>query len=497
MRTHGTAAGLRRRTAGLVAGLVSGALVLSGCSVYDIPLPGGADSGENPMTIKVMFRDVLDLVPQSTVKVNDVTIGKVKSIKLKGYVAEVELQVPNDLDLPDNARAEIRQTSLLGEKFVSLSEPREPGTGKLADNDVIGLDRTGRNAEVEEVFGALSLLLNGGGVGQLKTIAAELNNAFDGRETEIRSVLTQIRQFMAQLDQNKGSIVAAIENTSRLAGELRKQDGTLKSALDDIPDALRSVNRQRDDLVKLLEALQRLSGVGVRVIQASKESTINSLRDLGPVLEGFAKAGQDFPKAFQVFATYPFVDAAIGNDPQVARNLHMGDFTNLSVDLNVRLSELGLPPPPKEVCDTLAQLEKAADQAADEVVTDETFPTPPFTEQNRKDIREEIAKKLVAQFRKQCQKPDADALVKAVTEDMVNAALRVLGLARLLNQLPGGAGGVLDQLPGSAGGLNSLPRAQLGSGFREPEQLDPFNLAAYGLEPGIGTMLLQGVADFR
>ena len=137
----------------------------------------------------MLFRDVLDLVPQSTVKVNDVTVGKVKSIKLKGYVAEVALEVPKDLDLPDNARAEIRQTSLLGEKFVQLAAPTEPGSGKLSNNDVIGLDRTGRNPEVEEVFGALSLLLNGGGVGQLKTIFAELNNAFEGREAEFRSVL--------------------------------------------------------------------------------------------------------------------------------------------------------------------------------------------------------------------------------------------------------------------------------------------------------------------
>ena len=195
---------LRRRTSALLVGLVSAALVLSGCSVYDAPLPGGANTGDNPMTIKVMFRDVLDLVPQSTVKVNDVTVGKVKKVDLKGYVAEVTLEIPGDVKLPDNARAEIRQTSLLGEKFVQLSEPRDPGTGKLANNDVIGLDRTGRNPEVEEVLGALSLLLNGGGVGQLKTIFSELNNALEGREPQVRSVLTQLRSFMGQLDDEQG-----------------------------------------------------------------------------------------------------------------------------------------------------------------------------------------------------------------------------------------------------------------------------------------------------
>ena len=94
MKSSPRSSRLRRRTSALLAGLVSAALVLSGCSVYDAPLPGGAKTGDNPMTIKVMFRDVLDLVPQSTVRVNDVTVGKVTKVDLKGYVAEVTVEIP-------------------------------------------------------------------------------------------------------------------------------------------------------------------------------------------------------------------------------------------------------------------------------------------------------------------------------------------------------------------------------------------------------------------
>ena len=61
------------------------------------------------------------------------------------------------------------------------------------------------------------------------------------------------------------------------------------------------------------------------------------------MLDGFAKAGENFPKSFQVFLTYPFVDEAVGRDPQVARNLHMGDYTNLSVNLDLSISDLTLP----------------------------------------------------------------------------------------------------------------------------------------------------------
>ncbi|MCW2761429.1 MAG: hypothetical protein JWR85_1630 [Marmoricola sp.] len=510
MTSSPTDTGLRRgtgrRAAALLTALVSIALVLSGCSIYDAPLPGGVSTGKNPMTIKVMFRDVLDLVPQSTVKVNDVTVGKVKKVELDGYIAKVTVEVPGDIDLPDNARAEIRQTSLLGEKFVQLAPPSQPGSGKLGNGDTIGLDRTGRNPEVEEVFGALSLLLNGGGVGQLKTIVSELNNTFEGRESEVRSVLDQIRSFMGQLDQNKESIVAALENTSRLAVQLKKQDATIKSALDDIPDTLRSVNRQRDDLVKLLEALNRLSGVGVRVIQASKESTINSLRELAPVLDGFAKAGENFPKSFQVFLTYPFVDEAIGRDPQVARNLHMGDFTNLSVNLDVNVAGLPLPTIPGlpgPVCDALSVVTDRANQAATTVVNAAPLPNPPYTPALKRAIRDEIAKRLVDEFKGQCKAPNVASLVNTGT-DILGVVLQLPRFAGLLAQLPGGVGGVLDGvtegLDGTVGGITGglgLPRAGLGKGYQAPTQIDPFGLAARGLDPGIGTMLLQGVAEVR
>ena len=55
------------------------------------------------------------------------------------------------------------------------------------------------------------------------------------------------------------------------------------------------------------------------------------------MLTELANTGDNFAKAFNVFLTYPFVDEVVGRDPQVARNLHMGDYTNLSVKLDIDL----------------------------------------------------------------------------------------------------------------------------------------------------------------
>ena len=339
----------RRSRAGRMAAMAcAGALALSGCDfdVYSLPLPGGADLGDEQYSVKVEFRDVLDLVPQSSVKVNDVTVGKVTDIEVDGYQAEVTLALRGDVDLPDNALAEIRQTSFLGEKFWSLKPPATAASGnKLSDGDVIPLENSGRNPEVEEVLGAMSLLLNGVGVAQRKTIAAERNKAFEGRESDVRSVLNQLDTFTAQLDKNKQDIITAIESLNRLAISINEQRGSIELALDEMPEALASIDKQRDDLVKMLQALDDLSSVATRVIRDSKATTIQSLRSLDPTLTKLAEAGDSLPKAFQVFLTYPFVDEVVGRNPAQARNLHMGDYTNLSVQMDIDLTK-GLPTVP-------------------------------------------------------------------------------------------------------------------------------------------------------
>ena len=120
----------------VVLAVMATSLMLSGCEfdVYKLPLPGGPDVGSNPITIRAEFRDVMDLVPKSTVKVNDVSVGQVTDVDLDGYTADVTIELRNDTELPDNAIAEIRQTSLLGEKFVSLSAPAAGASSNMLEH---------------------------------------------------------------------------------------------------------------------------------------------------------------------------------------------------------------------------------------------------------------------------------------------------------------------------------------------------------------------------
>lgn len=332
------------------------AMVLSGCNFtpYSLPLPGGADLGDHPYTVKAEFRDAMDLVPQGGVRSSDVTVGKITDVQLKrgSWTAVVTMEINGDTRLPDNTFASIRQTSLLGEKFVSLDAPDQGAYGRLGNGDFIGLDRSGRNPELEEVLSAAALLFNGGGLDKFNTITRELNQLMDGRETNIRELIKNSTEFTQTLDQNKNAIIGALERINRLAVATNAQEDEIDVALRDIPPALEVLDDQREDLVKMLESLDRLGGVATDVIEKSKEDTLTDLRLLEPILKGLADAGDSLAGVLRQLPTFPFSDAIVGdslaraeaacpaNTVEVARaGACYGDYINLDVNLTLNAEQ--------------------------------------------------------------------------------------------------------------------------------------------------------------
>lgn len=342
-----------RRNGGVVPVILGVVLTLSltaGCGalsggLQETRLPGGPELGGDPYRVQVEFDDVLDLVPQSQVKVDDVTVGSVESIELgDSWNAVVTVVVNNKVTLPANAEAGIRSTSLLGEKFVDLRQPTgEPARGTLADGSTVPVERTGSGTEIEAVFGALSMLLNGGGVAQLQTIARELNAALEGNEPEIKALLSDLDTLVSGLEDSKGEITRALDGLNRLSGTLDTQRGRIATTLEDLGPGLEVLADQRTDLVTMLESLDRLSGVATDVIDRSQQDTIANLRALQPTLGKLAEAGEDLPNALELLATYPFTNGAV-------EGVGGSDFTNLyvTIDVNVPLllRQLETSPPP-------------------------------------------------------------------------------------------------------------------------------------------------------
>ena len=103
-----------------------GALLTSGCAfqgLNSLPLPGAVGRGPGANIYHVELDNVGTLESNSPVLMNDVVIGSVGAMKLKGLARRRRDLGPPDVGIPANAVATVGQTSLLGSMHVALRTP--------------------------------------------------------------------------------------------------------------------------------------------------------------------------------------------------------------------------------------------------------------------------------------------------------------------------------------------------------------------------------------
>jgi phospholipid/cholesterol/gamma-HCH transport system substrate-binding protein len=284
--------------------------------------------GGGGTTVRAEFTDVANLVPNSEVKVDDVTVGRVADIRLDGWHAQLTLELNRDVRLPANATAKIGQKSLLGAEYVELAAPDQP-VGQLAQGDLIPLARTDRYPETEDLLAGLSLWLNGGGLENLRTIYTEVDKALGGREQVTRDLLSQLHTFVTGIDQQKTAIVATIQALDNLSKPLAAQRDQLGQAIDQLTPGIALLNQQRDNLTGALSALDSFSTVATHVIGQTRSDLVSDLSALKPVLANLVAAGDALPKSLDIAGTLLFPLSTF-------KQSFRGDFLNVyaSVDLS-------------------------------------------------------------------------------------------------------------------------------------------------------------------
>ena len=314
------------------------ATALTACSGWtglnSLPLPGTEGHGPDAFTIQVQMPDVDNIEQNSRVRVGDVTVGNVTKIERQDWHALVTMNLNGNVDLPANARATIGQTSLLGSLHIELAPPVdvEP-EGRLQQGSLIPLSSSGAYPTTEQTLAAVSLLLNGGGVGRIQDITTAFATAFDGREADLRSLIEQLDLFIAYNNDQKEDIIAATESLNSLVGQFADQKPVVDQALETIPDALDVLKEQRTALADALTKFGQFSALTADTVNQTKESLVQELRDLGPVLKSLADAGPSMTRALSFYPTFPWPKETLDNWMR-------GDYGNLSLVFDLTLSRI-------------------------------------------------------------------------------------------------------------------------------------------------------------
>jgi phospholipid/cholesterol/gamma-HCH transport system substrate-binding protein len=310
---------------------------MSGCGwqgLNSLPLPGTEGNGPGSFVIQAQLPDVTNIQENSRVRVADVTVGHVTKIQLQGWHALLTMRVAGDVDLPANATVKIGQTTIFGSLHIELAPPaHSPPQGKLHNGSLIPLSNAAAYPTVEQALAALSLVLNGGGVGQAGDIVEALSTAFRGREQDLRSLIGQLDKFTSNLNDQSGDVIAASDSLNHLVGKFAEQQPVLDRALKTIPNALAVLNSERGNLVEAADRLGKFSALTADTINKSKENLVKELKAVGPVLESLANAGPAMTRALSHLSTYPFPNETI-------EKWQRGDYANLTGIIDLTLSRI-------------------------------------------------------------------------------------------------------------------------------------------------------------
>jgi phospholipid/cholesterol/gamma-HCH transport system substrate-binding protein len=313
------------------------ALTATGCAFHglnSLPLPGAVGRGAGADIYHVELANVLTMESNSPVMMDDVVVGSVGPMRVKDWHADVEISVKRNLVIPANVVASVGQTSLLGSMHVELNPPLgQPGTGRLRPGATIPLNRSSIYPSTEQTLSSLSLVVNGGGLGQIGEIIHNFSAALSGREGAVRDLLNRLDTFVGTLDQQRDNIVTSIQALNRLAETFAGQRDVLTDALRKVPPALEVFIKERPRLTAALDHLRAFSNTATGLINNTQADLVKNLKNLEPTIRALADVGPVLGTALAGSTVFPltqnFVDRAI-----------RGDYFNLQFQFDVTIPKL-------------------------------------------------------------------------------------------------------------------------------------------------------------
>ena len=244
--------------------------------------------------ITAYFPEATQLALESDVRIGGVSVGKVKQIELAPpdqrvngkdtTEAVIEIE-PEFAPISEDARAILRQKTLLGETYVELTSGTEPGTDAapvslgaaanvsdaeaesvdtIPEGGTLGISRTEEATQIDEIFNALdeetrtsfqrwqqnaALAINGRGV--------DLNDSFGN----LGPFVTDASEIVDVLGRQKDALKGLVRDTGTVFDALSANDQALAGAIQRLRQHLRRARLRaagtRRDAFQILPTFQR------------------------------------------------------------------------------------------------------------------------------------------------------------------------------------------------------------------------------------------------
>ena len=281
-----------------------------------------------PKTQLTMVSDRAGLVmdPGSKVTYNGVEIGRVTSvdaINRDGTTqAKLSLEVnPKYIELiPANAIAEIKATTVFGNKYVSFRSPSDPSKARISSADVI--DVTHVTTEFNTLFETLTSISEKVDPVKLNLTLSAAAEALNGLGTKFGQAIRNGNVVLDDINPQMPQLRSNIKQLANLADIYTKASPDFWSFLDHAVTIASTLNKQQGDLDAALLAATGFGNTGADVFEAGAPYFIAGQRDLVPTSRLLDAYSPELPCMIRNYATSKAKDSAGGNGYSI--DFHIG-----------------------------------------------------------------------------------------------------------------------------------------------------------------------------
>lgn len=221
-----------------------------------------ATASDNSRAVTAEFDKVTGLVTHSEVTYRGARVGEVSAIDYTedGENAVLTLALDRDMGLREDAKAEIKIKSLLGEQYITL----EPGMSpRKLEGSVV--HQTSSDLSLDDLLHSMAGLLGDiADSGQVARLVQDLTTTFEGKGKDLQKVMADSKVMLAEMTARGDVLARIMVNLDTLTQGLDGKEDAIGGVLGQLAQTLRqlrtSLSKNVETLENAIDTLHRTLG---------------------------------------------------------------------------------------------------------------------------------------------------------------------------------------------------------------------------------------------
>jgi phospholipid/cholesterol/gamma-HCH transport system substrate-binding protein len=262
---------------------------------------------------QVAFPEATQLGPEAAVRISGVDVGKVRDLQRdpRGNRTLATIELDNQYaPIPADAKAILRQKTLLGETYVELT-PGLPGAPKLREGGRLPDGQVKGTVEFDEILNTFDAPTRRA----FRTWQQEGGSAIMHRGQDLNQAIGQLPVFLGDgtdllrvLDTDRASVHALIKNTGVVFSALTQRQRQLHDLIVNTHDVFRETATRSANLTQIIKILPTFLTESRKTFRRTEAFAQEArpvvrllrppTRDLGPTVQDLRLAAPDLQRAF-------------------------------------------------------------------------------------------------------------------------------------------------------------------------------------------------------